>query len=348
MRNHLWLLSAFSVAASLSLGVTAAEAKKASKSYPVASGLTAYDINTKGCNFPPPNPDQKWEWPNARLAVQFIQQADGSYKIKELLGAKNPDEKLPIASVTKMMTALVIFDLVDQGKINLDKMIPVTKESLCLMQDDNRFAVKGLPAGITQINGHHAMGQLIKKSSNTMAVNLAIAGAGSVEKFVALMNAKAKVFEMNNTHFINPHGLPEGDRKSEYSTARDLAKMALHIRLQMERFKKYETAPLQTWILAEEPHPNKQKLIDLGAVFKPGTIRSCANLLAVVEEGATIELCGTTATRYQIANSVIRTIKTASNKIGKMLISPAMAEDTVPKPPNSADVSLLPTHPSMP
>lgn len=348
MRNHLWLLSAFSVAASLSLGVTAAEAKKTSKSHPVASGLTAYDINTKGCNFPPPNPDQKWEWPNARLAVQFIQQADGSYKIKELPGAKNPDEKLPIASVTKMMTALVIFDLVDQGKINLDKMIPVTKESLCLMKDDNKFAVKGLPAGITQINGHHAMGQLIKKSSNTMAVNLAIAGAGSVENFVALMNAKAKAFEMNNTHFINPHGLPEGDRKSEYSTVRDLAKMAAHIRLQMERFEKYETAPLQTWTLVEVPHAGKQKLIEEGAVIKPGTIRDCANLLAIVKQGAMIELCGRTETRYQVAYSGILTVKHAFDNIGKMLISPAMAADVAPKKPNSADVSLRPTHPSMP
>ena len=106
----------------------------------------------------------------------------------------------------------------------------------------------------------------------------------------------------------------------------------------MERFKKYETARLETWTLAEGKHPGKQKLIEEGAVFKPGTIRSCANLLAVVEQGATIELCGTTQTRYEVAYNGIVTLKNAFGKFGNMIVPSAMAAESVSQAPSSAVV----------
>lgn len=329
MRNNLMFFSAFTLAATLTLGGTDAEAKKPTKVNKIQSGPTAYDINTKDCNFPPREAPKTWPWINARLTALFIRQPDGSYKIEELPGAKNPDVKLPIASVAKLQTAHVILNLVDQGKLNLDKMIPVTKESLCLRKEDNGFAVKGLPAGITEINGHHAMGQMIKKSSNTMARNLAVAGAGSVENFVGLMNKTAKSYGMKDTQFVNPDGLPEGDRKEEYTTARDMMVLAMHILPQMERLKKYEMAPLQTWTLPEEKHWGKEELSRLGAIFKTGTIDQCANLLTIVPQGdnvvVDVQLCGTTKTRYQIA---IQNIKTAFNQIGKLIMPSAPVAQT--------------------
>jgi hypothetical protein len=349
MHNHLWSLSAFTVAATLSLGTTDAEAKKTSKPHPVVPTLTAYDINTKDCPESPPAISKKdWGWKNARLTVLYTQQDDGSYKAEELPDAKNADERLPIASIAKFMTALVIFDLIDKDKFSLDQKIAVTKESLCLRKSDNYFAVKGLPAGITEIDGQHAMGQMIKLSSNTMAVNFAIAVAGSVENFVTLMNAKAKAWGMHDTDFETPDGLPKGDRKAGRTTVRDMAIMAAHGLPYMERFKHYESAPLQTWTIREGSHRGKEKLNNLGAVYKTGTIDQCASLLTIVGYDAykigSFQLCGTRETRFQIA---VETITSTLKRIAGMGIPSAMASprNEVPQTPNSGAVSLRPTHP---
>lgn len=329
MRNNLLLLPAFTLAAALAMGAHDAEAKKtATKNI---SPAVAYAINTKGCQFPKPNPfKDDWGWPSASLTVQYIPQADGTYKIVEFPGAKNPDTKLPIASITKMMTALVIFDLIKDQKFTLDQKILVTKESLCLMKDDNKFAVKGLPAGITEIDAHHAMGQMIRKSSNTMAVNLAIAAAGSVEKFVELMNAKAKDLGMKNTHYINTNGLPRGDRKSEYTTARDLAILGAHLLPHIESLHKYESEPLQTWTIPEKLYGIKLILAELGVAFKSATIDECSSFMTLVKRGPYImgnfQLCEG-KNRLQIALNAVKQFKPVAEM---NIIPPGIAANASP------------------
>ena len=348
MRHKLWLLSAFTVAATLSLGATdvaaaaqksakppAAKAAKSKQKSAEYDAIGAYAVNTAGC--PAPHvPTQKVEdWKNAKLTAQFIKQDDGSYKAHILPGATNEDAHVPIASIAKFMTALVIFDLVDQKKIDLSRPIRVTKESLCL--GDNRFAVIGLPAHITEIIGDHAMTQMLRISSNTMAVNLAIAGAGSVDDFVKLMNDKAKSWGMHNTRFLNPHGLPYGDRKGEYTTARDMLIMAEHILVQMERFRKYGTDPMQTWTLGEDPPRDsalKKRLSELGAVFKTATVAKCRSLLTVAEQGdykmANIQLCNKDRSAFPNAIASVKdTFKTAFKRLGDMIPS-AMANEARP------------------
>jgi D-alanyl-D-alanine carboxypeptidase len=363
MRHKLWLFSAFTVAATLTLSTAHAEAvpqksskapvtltkpakdKKVSPQPQTVSIDAAYRINTKDCpsaTFTPADDKYtSWGWKGAKLTAVFTQQDDGSYKVTELPGAKNPDEKLPIASIAKMMTALVIFDQVDQKKFTLDRKIPVTQESLCLKKTDNYFAVKGLPAGITEIEAEHAMGQMIRKSSNTMAVNFATAVSGNVTDFVALMNAKAKEWGMSDTHFERPDGLPVKDRKLEHTTARDLVIMAKHVLPYMERLKKYETEPLKTWTITEGTDKRKEQLNKLGAVFKTGTIWECASLLTIAEQGdyvakqgrhvvVNVQLCDTIPTRFPNAFAALNT---GLQYIGNMGIPSAMAATEPPAVP---------------
>lgn len=366
MRNKFLLLSAFTVAATLSLGVTDADAatKKSHKTSTVKvakakhkageyDAIGAYAVNTAGCPVPPQATQKVEDWKTAKLTAQFIKQSDGTYKAYVLPGAVNEDEKVPIASITKLMTALVIFDLVDQKKMDLSQPIPVSKESLCL--GDNRFAVIGLPAHITEIVGDHAMTQMLKISSNTMALNLAVAAAGSQREFIDMLNAKAAAWGMTNTRFVNPHGLPVGDRKGEYTTAMDMLIMAEHVLPYMERFRQYEAEPLRTWTLPEYPIAlaEKRKLTEMGAIFKTATVAKCRSLLTVAEQDgflmADIQLCDKDRSRFVEAVATVgRTFKTAFSRIGNMIVPSANASEVRRPSPEGVSVSSLPTRSSEP
>ena len=123
------------------------------------------------------------------------------------------DDRRLIASTTKLMTALLVFE---RGGLDEEvEMLPgwcgVEGTSLYLHQGD-RCTVRELLTG------------LLLASANDAAVALACHTAGSVEAFAELMNEKAAALGMTNTHYVNPHGL---DAEGHYSTARDLARLML-------------------------------------------------------------------------------------------------------------------------
>lgn len=132
-------------------------------------------------------------------------------KTGQTLYAKNPTKKLPVASLVKVMTALVALEhksfddqfLVSQraAQMEPDKMLLITGEKLTL---------KELLYGIFLI------------SANDGAEVLAEGTTGNRQQFIELMNKKAKQLGMNNTYFANPTGLDE-DSNNSYSTAYDLA-----------------------------------------------------------------------------------------------------------------------------
>ena len=128
-----------------------------------------------------------------------------------ILYAQNFDEKLPIASLTKLMTALVVME-----KLNLNQRVRVNKldtsvigSSMGLLPDE-QITVRDLLKG------------LLIASSNDAALVLARAAGGSQEEFVKLMNAKSRQLNLNSTSFTNPVGY---DHKDNYSTADDLVKI---------------------------------------------------------------------------------------------------------------------------
>jgi D-alanyl-D-alanine carboxypeptidase (penicillin-binding protein 5/6) len=134
----------------------------------------------------------------------------------EVLFERESDKKGAIASTTKVMTALIIIETGD-----LDKMVTIEDA------DTKCAPVRiGLKAG-EQYTRRNLLTALMVKSSNDIAQALARDNAGSLESFKAKMNARAKELGCENTHFINPNGLPPVDGQEDpFSTARDLAKIA--------------------------------------------------------------------------------------------------------------------------
>ncbi len=131
-----------------------------------------------------------------------------------VLSESNADAKLPMASTTKIMTAIIIVE-----DCNLDETLTVPKEaagvegSSIYLKTDEEIDVRDLLYG------------LMLRSVNDRAAALAIHHSGSIEKFVEVMNARARQIGAQSTNFKNPSGLPDSEH---YTTARDLCKIACY------------------------------------------------------------------------------------------------------------------------
>jgi D-alanyl-D-alanine carboxypeptidase len=133
-----------------------------------------------------------------------------------ILYAEDQDDQWYPASLTKIMTAFLVFEAIRDGKLALNDKIKVSE--LAHSQPPSRL---GLPAG-SEITVQTALQALIVKSANDAAVMLAEAVAGSQEAFAERMNAAAKRLGMTRTNFVNANGLPAPE---QVSTARDLARL---------------------------------------------------------------------------------------------------------------------------
>lgn len=155
----------------------------------------------------------------ARAAI-LMDMGTGSVLIEKL-----PDERLPIASITKVMTMLLAMEALEDGRITLDEELIASPHacsyggSQIYLEAGERFSVKHMLMAVTI------------KSANDAAIALAEHIAGSESAFVALMNKRAEELGMENTHFVNACGLDDfsvtsdpGDRP--YSSARDVAIMS--------------------------------------------------------------------------------------------------------------------------
>ncbi len=130
---------------------------------------------------------------------------------ERILYAKNPNLRLPPASTTKLMTAIVALDMA-----NLSDVIEISK---------NAAGVSPTKAGFKpgdRVTVEALLYAALLRSANDAAIALAEAVAGSEERFVYLMNEKAASIGAIDTNFINPHGLP-GD--GQYTTVFDLSKI---------------------------------------------------------------------------------------------------------------------------
>lgn len=139
------------------------------------------------------------------------------YDTGRVLYEKNPDDKLPVASVTKVMTLLLTFEALEQGKFSLEDEITVSKQA----------AGMGGSQALLDANGKYKVGELIKSiivaSANDSSVAMAELISGSESLFVDEMNAKAQQLGMTNTSFMNSTGLPA---TGAYTTARDVSIMS--------------------------------------------------------------------------------------------------------------------------
>lgn len=138
------------------------------------------------------------------------------YASGKVLYEKNADAKLPMASMTKIMSMLLIMENIDNGNLNYNDKVVISKNasgmggSQVFLQEGEEYKLEDLLKCIAVSSANDAVVAMAEKIS------------GSVEAFVELMNKKAKDLGLENTNFANPHGL---DNENHYSTARDMAKM---------------------------------------------------------------------------------------------------------------------------
>lgn len=130
------------------------------------------------------------------------------------LAARDADAPVPPASLTKLMTAYLVFDALRIGKLELEQRLPVSE--LAQRQPGSRMFV----AAGKRVPVEDLIKGLLVQSGNDAAIALAEGVAGSVERFVQLMNEQAQALGMKATRFANPTGLTQPGHQS---SARDLA-----------------------------------------------------------------------------------------------------------------------------
>lgn len=135
----------------------------------------------------------------------------------EVLHEENADEQLPIASVTKVMTMLLIAEAIDAGKITLDDMVAVSENAMSY-GGSTMFLETG-----EQLSVHDMLKGIAVASANDGCVAMAEFLEGSEGAFVDKMNKRAQELGMENTQFKNTNGL---DCDGHYSSARDVAIMS--------------------------------------------------------------------------------------------------------------------------
>ena len=158
---------------------------------------------------------------SARSAV-LIEASSG-----EVIWAKNPDTRMPMASTTKIMTALVALELGDiTKKVKISPLAVGVEGSSIYLSENEVLTLEEL------------LYAMMLESANDAAAAIAIEIGGSIEGFAELMNKKAQSMGLCNTHFENPHGL---DGETHYTTARELALIAREA-LSNETFRKIVSA----------------------------------------------------------------------------------------------------------
>ena len=147
----------------------------------------------------------------------------------KVLYKKNENEKLAMASMTKIMSLLLIMEKIDEGVIKYDDIVEISQEassmggSQIFLNPGDKYKVKDLLKGVAMASANDAVVALAEKTY------------GSKESFIEAMNKRAEKLNLKNTHFVNVHGL---DDENHYSSSYDMAIMAKEL-LKYEKILDY-------------------------------------------------------------------------------------------------------------
>ncbi|GEL63922.1 D-alanyl-D-alanine carboxypeptidase family protein [Kozakia baliensis] len=166
---------------------------------------------------------------------------------------KAADERMPPSSLTKMMTAYIVFGMLKTGRLHLDQTLPVS-ERAWRMQGSKMFVPLGESVAVSDL----IEGMLIQ-SGNDACIVLAEGVAGSEEQFVNMMNQEAPKIGVTNSHFMNCTGWPAD---GHYMTARDVATVALHLIRDYPEYYHYFSAMDYTYNKIKQG--NRNVLVDKG------------------------------------------------------------------------------------
>ena len=159
----------------------------------------------------------------------------------KILYEKNADDKIYPASMTKIMTTIVVFELIKKGETSLDEMITISENAW-------RMSQSGYSSMFIMLNDQISVEDLLKGiiivSGNDACVALAEGLSGTEKDFVILMNEKAVELGMENTNFSNSSGIGDADN---FSTVRDIAIMSSYLIKNYPEFYEYYKEKEFTW-----------------------------------------------------------------------------------------------------
>ena len=163
------------------------------------------------------------------------------YLSGEILYEKNPDKKIYPASMTKIMTSIVAFDLIKSGEISLDEKFIVSENAWRLSSSgySSMFIMVG-----DEVSVKNLLLGIIVASGNDACVALAEGIAGSEDEFAILMTEKAMEIGMTNTNFSNSSGISD---ENNYSTVRDVLIMSNYLIKEYPEYYKYFKIKEFTW-----------------------------------------------------------------------------------------------------
>jgi D-alanyl-D-alanine carboxypeptidase len=154
------------------------------------------------------------------------------------------------ASLTKLMTAYTVFRAIKAGEISFESPVVMTKNAAA--EPPSKMYFK--PGQKMTLDS--ALKIILVKSANDVAVAIAESIGGSEQGFIDRMNAEAARIGMSSSHFINPHGLPG---KGQYTTARDLAVLAVTLKREFPQYSSYFA--LEGFTTGKKQYPNYNMLI---------------------------------------------------------------------------------------
>ena len=177
--------------------------------------------------------------------LTFETTAKQAYLIDVLSGKvllkKNEKEKISPASITKIMTTIVAFDLIKKGELKLDEKIRISKKAWRMSSKgySSMFVMPG-----DKVSVENLLKGIIIVSGNDACVALAQGIAGTEEEFVNMMNSMALKIGLLNTKFANASGL---FNENNYSTAEDIAKMSIYLIDNFPKLYEYYQIKTFTW-----------------------------------------------------------------------------------------------------
>ena len=136
------------------------------------------------------------------------------YHTDTVIAEKAADERLGPASITKLMTAYILYQMLDEGIIQIDDKVKISQKAR-QAEGSRMYLEQGSEVSVREL-----LQGMVIQSGNDASIALAEHAAGEEAYFVAMMNARAKELGMNNSHFVNVAGFPD---KDHYMSARDIA-----------------------------------------------------------------------------------------------------------------------------
>ena len=225
-----------------------------------------------------------------------------------ILYEKNAHEKLAPASVTKVMTLLLVMEALDSGRISWDDMVTASETA----------AGKGGSQVYLEVGEQMSMDEMLKSvvvsSANDCATALAEHVAGSEAAFVEMMNARAAELGLEDTHFVNCTGLDDEPNAAEHLTsAYDIALMSREL-LKHDEIRKYTTIWMDTVRDGQFGLSNTNKLVRFyqGTTgLKTGYTKAAGHCLSASAQRDGIELiavvlhCESSSDRFQSAKALL-------------------------------------------